>query len=298
MLGATILILLQIADSHKAIDSVKQLEQTLGFEQTANFLHHSDRAVADYRCYYTGKLELPISYDGLELKDGGKDGCPEIDTRKYDVFFYPIEAVANGRAPVTESLASSSIERLLVVVPHEDFHEHQQVKKLPERISEAASTLIGFLTAAEAARLQFGPGSPAYQNLSKEAELFLRKAEMVNRHHESLSALYESVRKRRVLQMQALSLKREYFAGIEQQCSAMPRPSSFNRCLSANNNAGLAFDMTYTKYYPLLYEVFRAHAMDLKATVAAIQNAPSTDSERRAEEYFLSVIHGTSHVVQ
>jgi hypothetical protein len=55
--------------------------------------------------------------------------------------------------------------------------------------------------------------------------------------------------------------------------------------------------MTYTKYYPLLYDVFRAHAMDLKATVAAIQNAPPTDSERQAEEYFLSIIRKT-RVVQ
>ena len=63
----------------------------------------TERSVAAYRCYYTGKLELPESYPGLQLKQGAKDGCA-LDPEKYDVFFYPIEAVGNGKTPVTTSL--------------------------------------------------------------------------------------------------------------------------------------------------------------------------------------------------
>ena len=140
-------------NEQEIIPALKDLEKKLGFPRTGNFLTHSGKA-AYYRCYYTGKLELPASYDELQLKQVKKPDC-DVDREKYDVFFYPIEAVANGKTPVTTSLENSSVERMLAVVPHEDFHEDKNVRKLPANLSEAASTLIGFLTAAEFAREKF-----------------------------------------------------------------------------------------------------------------------------------------------
>ena len=262
------------------IRALKHLEQTLGFRRTKNFSHATEKNVAAYRCYYTGKLELPESYAGLQLKQGTKDGCA-LDPEKYDVFFYPIEAVGNGRSPVTTSLRRDSTERFLVVVAHEDFHA--TAGKLDAAITEPASTLVGVLTASELARERFGADSEVYRNLSIEPELFLRKAELVARYHAKLSKLYAAVRSGEVSRAKALAQKETLFGEIQGECKAItPGPKSFNKCLSANNNAGLAFDVTYAKHYPLMYELYLASGQDLKATVSATKKALAARSEPEA----------------
>ena len=260
------------------ITGMKELEQKLGFERTGNFLTRSDKIAAYYRCYYTGKLELPSSYDDLQLKQVNKPECA-VDADKYDVFFYRIEAVANGKSPVTSSLEGSSIERLLVVVPHEDFHEHKEAQKLPASFTEAASTLVGFLTAGEFAKDKFGMDSEVYRNLSKEPDLFERKAELVNRYYPEFGNLYSGVRAGQMTREEALASKQNLFLRMEEECQAIaPDPTSFNKCLAAGNNAGLAFDFTYTKYYPLFYELFIAQGRQARPTIEAVKRALTVKS--------------------
>jgi hypothetical protein len=262
------------------VRALKQVEKTLGFRRTKSFSRSSDKSVASYRCYYTGKIELPESYLGLQLKQGTKDGCA-LDPEKYDVFFYPVEAVGNGKSPVTTSLAGDSTERFLTVVAHEDFHA--SAGKLPATITEPASTLVGILTASELAREKWGANSEVYRNLSKEPDLFLRKAGLVARYHAKLSKLYAAVRSGEVSRTDALAQKEALFAEIQGECKAItPDPKSFNKCLSANNNAGLAFDMTYAKHYRLMYELDLAFGQDLKATVRATKKALAAGSEPEA----------------
>ncbi len=277
---------------HDAVREIKELEKSLGLKETGSFLKHSDNRAAYYRCYYTGKLSLPDSYEGLELRQSNEPGC-RIDERKYDVFPYRIEAVASGSTPVTPALAEAPLERFAVVVAHEDFHQQQEIRGLPERIAEAASTLAGFITAAEFARKKFGESSPAYQGLAREAGLFLRKAEIVNGYHAKLTELYASVRKGLVSAEEALSMKSATLAEFERECRALaPDPRSFNKCLGANNNAGLAFDVTYTKFYPLVYELFEASGRDLRATLAALKEAgkAGTGSEEKTAGHLRSAI--------
>ncbi|HZS49226.1 MAG TPA: hypothetical protein VFA54_00080 [Bryobacterales bacterium] len=272
------------AAREQMIREMKELEKALGFRRSGNFLNSSDKIAAYYRCYYTGKLEIPSSYDDLQLKQTNQPAC-EVDSEKYDVFFYPIEAVANGKSPVTTSLQNSTMERLLVVVPHEDFHVHKNSEKLPASVTEAASTLIGFLTAIEFAQQKFGMASPVYQNLSKEPELFLRKAEVVNRYYPEFKMLYASARAGRIGREEALAAKQNLFARMEEECGAItPDPTSFNKCLAAANNAGLAFDYTYTKNYPLLYELFLAKDRQMRPTIEAIERvlAAQPSSEEAA----------------
>ena len=264
------------------IRAIKRLEKKLGFRRTGNFKTQSDAIAAYYRCYYTGKLELPESYEGLELRQGTKEGCP-VDAGQYDVFFYPIEAVASGKSPVTASLERDSMERFLVVIPHEDFHETKELQKLPATVTEASSTLIGFLAAGEVARQKLGPDSEVARNLAREPELFLRKAEIVNRYHARLSRLYAEAHSGEVSQPDAVAEKGRLFAEMQQECQAIrPDPRSFNKCLAANNNAGLAFDRTYTRYYPLTYGVFIAHGRDPKTSIDAIKQAVAVKSEPEA----------------
>jgi len=257
--------------SSDLIGAIQRLEKKVGFHRTHNFRHRSDKISAFYRCYYTGKLELPDSYEGLQLQEGNKDGCT-VDAQKYDVFFYPIEAVGSGKSPITASLEKDSVERTLFVVPHEDFHRSKELRQAPASVSEAAATLIGFLAASEVARQKFGVDSDAYRKLTADPEIFLRKAEIVNRTHAQVSGLYAQVRDGKVDGPSALAAKAKLFQQAQTECKAIgPDPSSFNKCLAANNNAGLAFDVTYTRHYPLMYQVYAAHHDDLPATITAVK---------------------------
>jgi hypothetical protein len=175
------------------------------------------------------------------------------------------------------------VERFLVVVPHEDFHANKELRKLPETWGEAAATLIGFLTAGEVAREKFGENSEVYQNLQREPELFARKAEIVNRYHAQLRQLYASARAGKISEHDALEQKQQAFEELHQACTALiPAPKSFNRCPAANNNAGLAFDETYTKYYPLMYRLYLAEGEKLKPTLDALQRALNAKTEEEA----------------
>ena len=80
------------------------------------------------------------------------------------------------------------------------------------------ATLIGFLTAAEVARQQFGENSEVYQNLQREPELFARKAEIVNRYHAQLSQLYAAARAGQISERDALAQKQQAFEELHQAC--------------------------------------------------------------------------------
>jgi len=268
------------ADAAAAIRASKAEEKADGIKPTRNFAH-SGLEAAYYRCYYTGKLELPASYSALKLKQGTKEGC-RIDQARYDVFFYPAEVVASGHAPVTRTLAASPLERVVTVVPHEDFHK--QVHGLPEEVAEAASTLVGFLAGAAAGE-SVGP-----RPLESEAGLFLRKAELVNRYYEQLRDVYQSMQARSLSTMAASVEKQRIMSALNRECKAIqPAPRTFNRCVSAPNNAGLAFDYTYTRYYPLLYRVYQECGQDLRCTVRVIDRAPRKTGEA-AVRYFQEAV--------
>jgi hypothetical protein len=271
-------------DRKDLVSAVKVLEKKLGFRKTKNFNKESANAAVAYRCYYTGKLELPDSYSGLQLAPGTKSGCT-LDTQKFDVFFYPMDANATGKTPVSATLAHESTERFLVVVPHEDYHASKELRKLPDTLAEASATLAGFLTAIEVARQQFGEESALYQNLEREPEIFARKAEIVNRYHAQLHQLYSAARAGVISEHDALTQKQQAFDELHRTCTAIaPMPRSFNRCPAANNNAGLAFDETYMKYYPVMYQLYLAKGREIKPTLDALQGALNTKSEAEAVE--------------
>ena len=46
---------------------------------------------------------------------------------------------------------------------------------------------------------------------------------------------------------------------------------SFNKCPSALNNAGLAFDRTYTQNYPMLHELYKLLGSDTPALVSTLK---------------------------
>ncbi len=269
-------------NSQDLVTAVKRLERKLGFRRTKNFKKQTTESAVSYRCYFTGKFELPDSYEKLQLIAGTEAGCP-LDPHNYDVFFYPLEAVGNGKSLLSASLAHESVERFLVVVPHEDFHSSKELKNLPAEFGEASATLAGFLTGAEVAREKFGVNSQVYINLQREPEIFDRKAEIVNRSFARLRQLYINFHAGRISESDALAQKQQDFDDLKQECTAItPESTSFNRCPAVLNNAGLAFDETYTKYYPLMYQIYLSRERALKPTLDALQSALSANSKDEA----------------
>ncbi len=284
--------------SQDIISSLKEYQRALGLPQTGNFQTTSETRQAYYRCYYTGKLELPDSYEQLRLAEGTASGC-DVNEDAYDVFFYPIDAVADGAAPVTGSLRQATEARQAVVVAHEDYHE--LLHRLPVHLAEATATLAGFATAAQFARDTAGPDSELSRALAAEADLFLEKAEIVNRFHARLREVYQQVRAGRLRSHQALAAKRGLFIELERECRTIaPKPRTFNPCPAVLNNAGLAFDYTYTKYYPLLYRWFSALEHSVPALVRGIRELAVKDArERELVAHLEARIHqkaGTSAV--
>jgi hypothetical protein len=253
------------------IAEIKAFEGATGVAPTGNFLTSSPRLTSDERCYFTGKLQLPEFYSGLRMERESEARC-EARAGESDVFFYPVQAVASGSEAITVSLAQAPVERLLVVVPHEDFHNQAETWKAPTEVAEAASTLLGLLTASAFAKEQYGPESPTFLAIDRDIELFLRKSLLVNQYYAKVHALYESFQSGMLDERQTMAEKRELFDELQRACTAIsPEPVSFNKCPAAMNNAGLAFDQTYTRNYPLLYDLYTLLGNDTAALVARLK---------------------------
>jgi hypothetical protein len=189
-----------------------------------------------------------------------------------DVFFYPVQAVASGDESITVSLAEAPVERVFVVVPHEDFHNQVQSLALPTEVAESAATLVGFLTASAFAKDKFGEQSSTFQALDRDADLFLRKSLIVNKYYENVRELYRLLRSGALTEDQTVAKKAELFGTMQQECSSIsPEPATFNKCPAAMNNAGLAFDRTYTQEYPTMYDLYIRLGRDTATVVPALK---------------------------
>jgi hypothetical protein len=255
----------------ETIGELKTFEEALGGHATENFLRVSERPVADERCYFTGKLQLPEFYSGLRMVREDEGHCAGRGADN-DVFFYQIQAVATGEETITASLADAPVERVLMVVPHEDFHNQLEAAKAPTEVAESAATLVGFLTASAFAKEKLGESSPAYQRLNLDAELFLKKSLIVNVYYDKVSALYADFRAGKLTPAQTLDAKSTLFAELRQSCAEIsPDPVSFNKCPSAMNNAGLAFDRTYTRNYPVMHALYELLGSDTATLVSTLK---------------------------
>jgi len=253
------------------VGELKSFAESMGGQPTENFLNYSTRVVSDERCYFTGKLQLPEYYNTLRLVRENEARCTSRAS-EYDVFFYPVQAVASGEETITVALAEAPTERVLVVVPHEDFHNQAEARKAPTEVAESAATLVGFLTASAFARQKFGEDSMTSRTLARDVDLFLRKSLIVNTYYDRVRDLYKSFRAGTVTESETLHRKADLFAELQRACSGIsPEPVSFNKCPAALNNAGLAFDRTYTGYYPLMHDLYTSLGSDTSALVVALK---------------------------
>jgi predicted aminopeptidase len=259
------------ASGVELIGELKDFAEAMGSQPTDNFKTTSARIVSDERCYFTGKLQLPEFYSTLRLVRENEARC-QARTGEFDVFFYPVQAVASGEETITVALAEAPTERVLVVVPHEDFHNQAEARKAPTEVAESAATLVGFLTASAFARERLGDDASTSRLLARDVELFLRKSLIVNTFYDRVADLYRLFREGTLTEEETLARKSALFAELQQSCSAiLPDPVSFNKCPAAMNNAGLAFDRTYTRHYPLMHELYTSLGGDTSALVLTLK---------------------------
>jgi hypothetical protein len=256
--------------AREIIAALKAYEARVGFAPTGNFATATGEAFPG-RCYYTGTLELPESYQGLRVIRAVDGRCP-LDEATFDVFPYALETAATGSSAITPALEGATLERLLMVVPHEDFHNQPEAQRAPPSLAEAAAMLAGFVTAAGFARERFGPEATIFQHLADEAVLFERKAGIVNGYYDEIAAVYAEYRESSIGRDEALDRKRVLFRELGQACLASgAAPVSFNRCPAVLNNAGLAFDRTYTRDYQPLFELAGRHNRNVAAIVKTLR---------------------------
>ena len=78
----------------------------------------------------------------------------------------------------------------------------------------------------------------------------------MNQYYEKVDELYREYRSGALTTEQTIERKRDLFDELLKSCSAIaPAPVSFNKCPASMNNAGLAFDRTYTAHYPMLHDL-------------------------------------------
>ncbi len=242
------------------VGKIKAFEKTLGFKETENFRYYSEKTEAfDYH-YFTSRTALPYSFEDPLLQWGvGSSESVSIDRKKYDVFYYSVEAVAGVKTPVTGSLLKAPLPRFIHVIFHEDWHEQID---LPNGIEEPAAEVVGYGAALLFAGDEFGRDSAVYRTLEAEYQDKLKESKIYGNYHQLLDTLYTSFKSGEVLEAQTLSRKADLLASLGDDLEQVwgGRPDQLN-------NAYLAFQITYSRHFPLMYELYLATGSDLAKTI-------------------------------
>ena len=237
------------------IAQAQERAQNLGLEPTGNFKRESESV--DTLCFAARKLELPEEYGQLRFRRAANGVCG-FNEAKWDVFAYKPEAVAGEQVGVTPELTAASAERAGFVVAHEDFHDQPAMRRLSPGLHEPAATLGALLISPE----PFDQDHPTLQ--------YRRKALLINRYRHRAAALYNRYRWGEISEAEALERKEELFTELAAECLALPAALAYNPCPAVLNNAGLAFDVTYTRLYPLIFELLPAAGWDRQATIRVL----------------------------
>lgn len=258
------------------VRDIQNYELLFGFIPTRNFKTYDETTSAIYFCYYTEKLDLTMHFVG-----GTKDGCA-VDESRYDVRFYPAQAAAGMGIPLMASLVQASLDRFVVVVFHEDFHE--QVSGIPTlALNESSATLMGLLLAREFTHKIYGAQSAAAKNIVSDIDAFLRSSLIEGRYVVLLHDLYARVAYGEITRDEGLRLKKDLFDQIKNECFEIKTKLIFS-CSELRNNADLSYHLNYTTHYPLFFQLYNICRQDVGASVGIII---SLVRERLSEEQFI-----------
>jgi hypothetical protein len=249
------------------IEEMKAFEKELGFLDTDNFKAYSPELGAYDYLFYTSSTQLPYSLDdpALVAAIGTRDSV-YIDYQKYDAYFYSIPSIAGEGTPVTETLLQAPLHRFIQVVFHEDWHEQID---LPHGLEEPSAEIVGYAAAIRFAGDRFGPDSQVYLTLKSNFEKKLGESEVYREYYARLDALYAQYQDGRLSELDTLIRKDRLLEAMGNDLYDIwgGKPDQLN-------NAFIAFQMTYLRHFPLMYQVFEATGFDLSKTIPIFLSMP------------------------
>lgn len=259
------------------VPEIKAFQNRLGFEPTENFKTYSLDLESYHYWFYTPQTELPYSLDDPRLQ--WLTGEPEnvsLDLDQYDVFSYSIEALAGIETPLTRALLEAPLARFILIIFHEDWHEQID---LPLGIEEPTGEVVSYIAALRFTAEKFGPDSAVHRTLYKELSDKLEAGHVYRSYYEQLDALYAESGSGAVSGEDALREKERLFQSMGDDLEAIwgGRPDQLN-------NAYLAFQMTYFRHLPRLYEVFWQTEQDLAETMSLFRSMPGQGAEYHSLE--------------
>ncbi len=251
------------------IAELKAFEASLGFSATENFQTYSEEMQSYDYYFYAPRTRLPYSLDDPLLQFGtGKPENASVDLTMYDVFTYSIEALAHVKTPTTRSLLQAPLPRLIHVVLHEDWHEQMDsVLGIEEPSAEVVSYQAALLFTAD----KFGRGSAVYESLKDEFDNKLKESRIYSRYYDELSGLYALFNDGHISEAETLSRKSRL---IKDMADDIEGVWGFGARPSQLNNAFIAFQMTYLRHFPLMYQVYSATNSNLLRTMAIFRSVP------------------------
>jgi len=249
------------------VKEIKAFQKKLGFDPTENFASYSDKKEAYDYYFYVPVADLPYSLDDPALKYGeGTARTSSIDTRKYDVFYYSIPALAGISTPITKSLLESPLHRFIFIVFHEDWHE--QIKS-PLGIEEASGELMGYVSSLLFTEERFGRDSEVYATLDRELTNKLKESRVFQSYYEKLAALYAEHRSGKVTEAETLSRKSQLIRSLDDDIYGV-----WGKRRDQLNNAFISFQMTYYRHLNLMHDVFSASNSDIMVTIEVLRGIP------------------------
>jgi len=242
------------------IAELKAFEKGLGFAGTENFKTYSPEIDAYHYLFYTSSTHLPYSLDdpALIAAIGTRDSV-SLDYQKYDAYFYAIPSVAGEGTPVTDSLLQEPLYRFIQIICHEDWHEQVD---LPLGLEEPSAEIFGYAAARLFAGEKYGRGATVYETLGNSLDNRFRESEVYGEYYDKLSALYTQYQKGELSEMDMLTRKAQLLDAMGDELYGIwgGRPEQLN-------NAFIAFQMTYLRHLPLMYQVLQANGSDLSKTI-------------------------------
>ena len=241
------------------IEGLREFEQRIGFTETDNFLDLDDATESYPYCGIVSRYYLPYSYQDPAIRWTGaktEAECRASAGAEADAYFGLSEAVGEQGTPVTGAMMAGSLVRFVYLVFHEDCHDQFD---LPQGIEEALCNVIAYnAMVAYAGEKEQSTGLQRVA-MRRYAERESERTRIARGFYQQLAALYDR-HSRKELSAQTLLDERARLFGRAENALAWERGSL--------NNVGIANDMTYSRHFPYLEQVFDALGRDLARTVA------------------------------
>jgi len=249
------------------IAEIKAFEKRLGFTETENFNTYAEDIEAYFHTFFSPSTQLAYSLDDplLQSAEGRPEDLP-YSLDGYDVFFYPIEALAGINTPITASLLEAPLHRLIHVVIHEDWHEQID---LPLGIEEPTGEVISYPVAMLFAEEKYSRNSKVYKELKKEFDNKLKESEIYKRYYHELDKLYSTYNTGEISLPETMSQKKQLLKSMSNEIMSLygGRPDQLN-------NAYISFQMTYFRHLSTMHQIYQATNYDLIRTMELFRSIP------------------------